>query len=110
MRKIESLHGVISVERRETPPTCVFVMGQDPRRERWERVDMTADGGTQVTIVKEIESYVRVSKLPVEMQEAIRAFVRRDVDVLAIRDGMHMDTLAELEDALKAQAHVEEKP
>jgi hypothetical protein len=99
MRKIESLHGVVSVERRETPPTCVFVMVQDPRRERWERVDMTEDGGTQVTIVKEIESYVRLSVLPSVLQAQVRLAMQGECREQVIA-GMHADTQAELEEMI----------
>ena len=65
-RKIDSLYGVLSVQRVEVPPSVVFVIiPVGPPREH--------EGVKTVDI--EMESYVRMAALPAKLRVEIRAAI-----------------------------------
>lgn len=75
IREIDSLHGLIEVKREETPPKMLHVL--------------VVNNGEQ-----DIENYVRMNLLPIDLQESIRECVRKHMNELG--DKLHHETKIEL--------------
>lgn len=90
-RSVESLHGVIEVEREEVPPNIVFVF---VKQEEFNSVKLhIVDGVPRIVI--DCEMFVRMNSLSDEIQEAVKNELR-EMKSFNINE-LHPDTAKELE-------------
>lgn len=91
-RKIESLHGLIDVERHEDPPTMAFFLIR-------KGVETDPDGVANMTVTA--EGFVREAVLPPELRKQIREAIRAlpipkmGPETQAEYDAKHADLVAD---------------